>query len=193
MLLPWHVNGTLEPAEAAWFEAHLAQCAECSADLAADRKLRSHVASLPLDIEPVNPPVFDRIAAISAQRGDLLGRVLRKRVALGWAIAGQAAAAAAVAAFVVLSPAQQDRGYDLLGSPPQPTSGNAIVLFAPDATERQVRDALIRNGLRIVDGPTASGAYVVRAPSDARSEALEHLRQMPQVILAEPLDRGDGS
>ena len=133
MLLPWHVNGTLEPAEAAWFEAHLGECAECQTDVAADRKLRNHVASLPIGTEPASAPLFDRVAATSGRHGQVPERFFRRRIRLGWAIAGQAAAAAAVAAFMVLSPAQQDSGYDLLGSPPGPASGNAIVLFSPDA------------------------------------------------------------
>jgi len=193
MLLPWHANGTLDPAEAAWFEAHLRQCAECRADLAADKKLRNHVASLPLDIEPVSPPRFDRIAATSERHGGVPAGFFRRRIVLGWAIAGQVAAAAAIAAFMVLSPVQQDRGYHLLGSEPGQTSGNAIVLFAPNATERELREALTGSGARIVDGPTASGAYVVRAPVDTRDRALEYLRRLPQVILAEPIEGSEAS
>ena len=193
MLLPWHVNGTLEPAEAAWFEAHLGECAECQADLATDKRLRNQFANLPIDTRPANSPLFDRVAATSGRHGQVPERFLRRRIGLGWAIAGQAAAAAAVAVFMTLSPAQQERGYELLGSPPEPANGNAIILFSPDATERELRDALTRSGMRIVDGPTSSGAYVVRAPGDARSEALERLRQMPQVILAEPIDGSEAS
>ncbi len=192
MLLPWHVNGTLEPAEAAWFEAHLAQCDECRADRATDGKLRGYVANLPFDIERASKPLFDRIVA-PARWNRMPARFLRRRIALGWAIAGQAAAAAAIAAFMVLSPVQQDRGYRLLGSQSDPASGNAIVLFTPDATERELREALTGAGLRIVDGPTASGAYVVRAPSNTRSEALERLRRLPQVLLAEPIDGSEAS
>lgn len=193
MLLPWHVNGTLEPAEEAWFEAHLAECAECRTDLTTDRKLRSHLASLPLNLEPTKSPLLDRIAGTSVRGSQVSARFFRRRIALGWALAGQMAAAAAVAAFMVLSPVQQDRGYRLLGSPPQSTSGNAIVLFAPDATERELRDALTGSGVRVVDGPTASGAYVIHAQSDLRAEALERLRQLPQVILAEPIDGSEAS
>ena len=36
MLLPWHVNGTLDPAESALVETHLEACAECRADHAAE-------------------------------------------------------------------------------------------------------------------------------------------------------------
>jgi anti-sigma factor RsiW len=38
MLLPWHVNGSLEPGEAALVEAHLAECAECRATLPPTRR-----------------------------------------------------------------------------------------------------------------------------------------------------------
>ena len=52
MLLPWYVNGTLDATEAALFEAHLAQCEECRADLAANRALREAYAEAPVTAEP---------------------------------------------------------------------------------------------------------------------------------------------
>ena len=192
LLLPWHVNGTLDRAEAAWFEAHLAQCAECRADLEASRSLRDHVASLPLEIEPARLSVFDRIAAMPGRPAASPRGFLRRRIALGWALAGQAAIAAAAAVlFFATTPSQPEGEYRLLGSKDGAEQGNAIVLFSPDATERELRDALVRNRARLVDGPTASGAYVVRISEPARDESLDRLRQMPQVILAEAIDGGE--
>jgi hypothetical protein len=43
---------------------------------------------------------------------------------------------------------------------------------------------------RIVDGPTASGAYVVRITPASRAQALDGLRSTPQIVLAEPIDPG---
>ena len=43
---------------------------------------------------------------------------------------------------------------------------------------------------RVVDGPTASGAYVVRIAPDRRGQAIDGLRATPQVVLAEPIDPG---
>jgi anti-sigma factor RsiW len=189
MLLPWHVNGTLEPAEQAWFEAHLAQCAECRAELEAELKLRESVATMPTGIAPIRVPVFDRIAPQTAAPRPW--DFLRRRITFGWALAGQAAvAAAAVALVLVLIPTSSDREYQLLGSEAETAHGNAIVLFAPETTERELRDALTDSGARLVDGPTASGAYVVQVADADRSAALDELRKLPQVILAEPIDAG---
>jgi hypothetical protein len=55
-----------------------------------------------------------------------------------------------------------------------------------------LRAALDGVDARLVDGPTASGAYVVHLDSDGRADALERLRGLPQVMLAEPLDAADG-
>ena len=66
-----------------------------------------------------------------------------------------------------------------------------IVLFSPDTAERDLRAALVRTGGRLVDGPTASGAYIVRVPEATRDRVLDRLRQVPQVVLAEPIDVGD--
>jgi hypothetical protein len=43
---------------------------------------------------------------------------------------------------------------------------------------------------RVVDGPTATGAYVVRIAPDRRGQAIDGLRATPQVVLAEPIDPG---
>ena len=191
LLLPWHVNGTLEEAETALLEAHLAECAECRADLAAERSLRSEIASLPMP-ELARPPGAIRAPAGAKLRPPMRRHFLARRISLGWAIAGQAAVAAAVALFLLFTPAGPgpDASYRLLGSDANEATGNVIVMFAPDATERQLRAALEQAGGRMVDGPTASGAYLVRVTPSGRPAALERLRGMEQVVLAEPVDGG---
>ena len=62
------------------------------------------------------------------------------------------------------------------------------MLFAPDTAERDLRAALNRAGAKLVDGPTASGAYVVELSASQRAAALEHLRASRHVVLAEPID-----
>jgi len=98
------------------------------------------------------------------------------------------------AAFFMLP--QGERGttseYHLLGAEEARQPGNVIVLFAPDATQSDLRAALEQVDARVVDGPTASGAFMVHVAPGARATALERLRGMKGVILAEAVD-ADGS
>jgi hypothetical protein len=196
-LLPWHLNGTLTPPERALVDAHLAECGECRADLEAEAVLQGQFANLQVgtDVDPDRgwAVLRTRVAAGAGEAKVERLPLLRRRVALGWMLAGQAAVAACAAiAFMAVPRAEPEPGYRLLGSPAQPAGGNAIVLFTPDATEHDLRAALQQAGGRIVDGPTASGAYVIRVPEAELGRALDHLRAAPAVTLAEPISSGDG-
>ena len=194
LLLPWRVNGTLEPGEAALLEAHLAECAECREDLAANIALRRLYADMPVEHEPARPALLGAIGVGLPMADRSSWQIVKRRVTSGWGIAAQAAmaAAAAVALVMVFTPAERDDDYVLLGSDSAQQPGNALVLFSPDTAERDLRAALDEVGARLVDGPTASGAYVVRVDAADRAEALARLRGLPQVILAEPVDASDG-
>jgi hypothetical protein len=194
MLLPWRVNGTLEPGDAALFEAHLAECAECRADLAANLVLRELYAALPMTSEPARPALLGTLEGRVPPPGDSSWRFLKRRLSSDWGKAAQAAmaAAAAVALVVVVAPSEPKDEFGLLASDAPAQHGNALVLFAPETPERDLRAALEQAGARLVDGPTASGAYVVQVPAQRRAEALEGLRDLPQVILAEPIDAAAG-
>jgi anti-sigma factor RsiW len=193
-LLPWYVNGTLDPDEKAMVEAHLADCADCRADLESEQALARDVAALPIDLEHAWSALSDRIdAAVPPRRLAEPVPFLRRKVAMGWALGGPFAAAAAVAFAIAIVPeARSPAGpaYRALGSAPTAQPGNALVMFRPDARDGDLRAALTTAGARIVDGPTASGAYVVRIAPDRRVKALEGLRAAPQVLLAEAIDLG---
>ncbi|WP_066811649.1 zf-HC2 domain-containing protein [Sphingomonas asaccharolytica] len=193
-LLPWYVNGTLEAHEASMVESHLAECAECRADMAAEQVLAREVAALPLDVEHAWSMLSDRIDAAGPPRR-LAQPVpfLRRKVAIGWALGGPLAAAAAVAFAVAIvpgAPSPVGETYRALGSAPTVAPGNALVMFRPDARDSDLRAALTKARARVVDGPTASGAYVVRIAPASRAQALDGLRATPQIVLAEPIDAG---
>lgn len=194
MLLPWRVNGTLEPGEAAVLEAHFAECEECREDLAANFALRWPYAGMPVEHEPARPALLGALGAGLASPADSSRAFFKRRIASGSGRAARAAvtAAAAVALVLVVAPSQRDDDYRLLSSDSAEAAGNAIVLFSPDTAERDLRAAVEGVGARLVDGPTVSGAYVVHVPEDGRSAALERLRELPHVILAEPVDGSDG-
>jgi hypothetical protein len=188
-LLPWYETGRLAAAEAARVEAHLRDCADCQAELRSERELHAAVAGLELDVEhgwselrsrlDVPPAAADRTAGRARVRAVLGGRGRR------WALA--ATVALAVAAGLAL-PRFEPARYRTLGAAPPAAAGNLIVVFQPDTAERDLRGALRASGARLVDGPTAADAYVLRAPAESRPAALAKLRSDPHVVLAEPID-----
>ena len=189
-LLPWYANGTLDPAEVALVDAHLAECAECRAALETERVLGRQIASMSIDVEQGWAGMGERLLA-ARNRPAAPIRLLRRPVAIGWAIAAQAIAAALILALAL--PDRQPEaapGYHVLGSAPVAGVGNVIVLFGPDVVERDIRTALVRAGARMVDGPTASGAYIVSVAEAKRPDALKQLRGTAGIVLAEPIDRG---
>ena len=189
LLLPWRANGTLDAQDAALVEAHLAECEECRTELASELALRDRYAAAPVAVAARSR---DRAMAILPGSGVA---ILRRRISLGWAVAAQAAVAAAATVAIVASwPASKPtEDYRLLASASaQPAKGNAIVLFAPEMTARDLRAALDAAGARIVGGPTASGAFVLQVDQATRTEVLAKLRGSKQVVLAEPIDPASG-
>jgi hypothetical protein len=193
-LLPWYATGTLEAAEAELVEQHLAECADCRETLEVERALASRVAGTPLDIEHGWALLDDRLALRPPPRRPRRGfpRFLRHRATLVWAATAQLAAVAlAIVAMVSLRQPPGEPAYHALGAASPPAAGNAVVLFAPDAKASEIRAALDGAHARLVDGPTATGAFLLHVAEAERGRALAGLRDSPRVILAEPLDAGE--
>jgi hypothetical protein len=198
LLLPWYVTGRLDDAEQTLLEAHLAACAECRAELAAQRRVRSELADLPVDAEHGWAMLRERVVQRS-RRGALaalldsvsaLGRGWREGAPwLRWAVAGQLAALTLVVGMLTL-PRAPDARYHVLGATPPPRSGDIVVVFRPETSERAFRETLKANNARLVDGPTSTDAYLLHVPLDQRPAVLARLRGAAQVVLAEPVDAG---
>lgn len=190
MLLPWYANGTLEPDEVAQVEAHLAQCAECRAELEAERVLAAEITALP----PESDHAWSALrAAVETSRPATVGRldpreILRRPISLGWALAAQAASLAAIGALLWMAVQPAQPAYRTLGSPPDARPGNVVVIFKPTTSEQDLREALRESGARLVDGPTASDAYILHVAPANREAALNHLRTEAEIVLAEPID-----
>ena len=54
-----------------------------------------------------------------------------------------------------------------------------------------IRAALDETHARLVDGPTATGAFLLHVAETDRDRILASLRGSPRVILAEPVDSGE--
>ncbi len=194
-LLPWYVNGTLDDAEKAQVDAHLASCPECRAALDTERRLKTEVAALPIETSEGWATLRRRIEETREAPRPIAPpatppRAARRRPGrLGWIIAAQAAAlVAAISVAVKPDLVQPGPRYHTLGSAPAPVAGNVIVMFRPSASEEQMRAALRGADARLVDGPTDANAYVLHVPDAQRAAALARLQALPTVMMAQPVD-----
>jgi hypothetical protein len=192
-LLPWYANASLEAGEAAAVEEHLAVCAECRADLKLEHILSAGIAGLPLEAEDGWATLRARVQSESAHRTGAsrspFAGFPRRPAPRGWVITAQAACVALAVAtgWMIPKPTTQPL-YQALGSAPAPASGNMVVVFQPTTSEQELRGLLVRSGARLVDGPTASDAYVLRVAAAQRNVVLARFRSDRHVVLAEPID-----
>ena len=181
-LLPWYVTGELDAPDRMLADAHLAGCEECRADLAAERRLRDAVVDLPADAGNG----WDRLAASLKDR-PAPSPLLKRPVRVAWFVAAQAAVVLLVVT-VLVQRQPESAPYHALGEAPAPRIGNMLVMFGPATSEPALRKAIEASHARLVDGPTATGAYVLSVAPDQRASALAILRAQPGVTLAEPID-----
>lgn len=183
-LLPWYVVDQLDATDRMVVDAHLAGCEECRAELAAERRLQAAVADLPDDADNG----WERLAASLRDRPAAPTRpsLLRRPVHVAWFIAAQAAVVLLVVTVVQRQP--DPAPYHALGDAPAARVGNVLVMFDAATSEPALRKALEVSHARLVDGPTATGAYVLSVAPEQRASALAILRAQPGVTLAEPID-----
>lgn len=188
VLLPWYVNGTLEPAERASVDSHVAQCERCRADLARLRTIADEVREL--DVDPDRDLALGRLSARidagaadappSSQRGRLAGlwgnaRALQALVVLQ---VGVLAAFAAIGLRTV-----PELEYRTLAAPPATTDrGRLIVAFDSAQPELVIRRVLVAADARVVDGPTADGLYVIEVAAARAPAVAEQLRLSGAVV-----------
>jgi anti-sigma factor RsiW len=187
-LLPWYATGGLDAVDRAKLEAHLADCAECRAELERDHKLGAAIKALPLDSEAGWAGMRGRLEVGLRRRADAEERrpsIRRQPRRLGWFLAAQTALVLVFA--LVAMPVDKPALYLTLGAASAAPAGNVIVIFRPDTREADLRGTLNAVGARVIDGPTAADAYVLRVPAAHRASALTHLRARREIVLAEPI------
>lgn len=189
-LLPWYVTGTLDPVEQRLVEDHLARCAECRAALEAERRLHDAVVAMPPEVPGAWETLRDRAIASTPEAAP----VRRSFFAAPGRLTALAASQIAILGLgisiydLTVRPRQAD--YHALSAAPEPRAptGNVIVIFRPDSREQAFRATLEAVSARLVDGPTAAGAYVLAVDPGQRDKMLAKLRAQPDIVLAQPID-----
>lgn len=204
-LLPWYVNGTLPSEERRAVEDHLAACPRCREEESACRATREALAAAG-EFAPSPHPVqlarlLSRVDDLEAGRSEARPRpflaALRAHLVPASplrAFLGVQVAITALLIGLLLWQQRQPRTqalYRTLSAPeaPRGDTARARVLFQEDATEREIRELLLRVEGEIVSGPSAFGTYTIELPTRGEPPAalLTHLRSQPQVRLAEPV------
>ncbi|MEP6872995.1 MAG: zf-HC2 domain-containing protein [Burkholderiales bacterium] len=190
LLLPWFDGGRLDADESARVTAHLIGCPRCQADLAWHRKLREALppAQATGDVDLGWAALRGRLDPAPARKP---GRSPRRTAApwWRWVLALQSTVIVGLAALVVMMVPHDDR-YRALGSPGRASDASIVVVFRPEASELQIRQALRDSDARLVDGPTVTGAYLLAAEPARHASAIERLRQQTAVLRVESLAAG---
>jgi anti-sigma factor RsiW len=195
-LLPWLVTGRLAPAERARVEAHLAGCERCRAELAWEQQLQQRYAAITDDAEPERALAalrarLDEAPPARARRWSpwpsIAGWIAAPRT-LRFALALQALLVVGLAGALWWNGPRQDAYHALSNGAASAANATAVVRFQPHTSEQALRELLRANGARVVDGPTATGLYLLSLPPEHRAEALQRLRADPAVALLESLE-----
>lgn len=183
-LLPWLANGSLEGEELAMVRAHLDECAACRRELAWLRSLQTAcVEEAPM--RPAQAPrrLRHRLSAARTDRGQRRNRHGWQR----WLIAAQAGVMLALGVAWLHGGAPVTASYHTLGAPAM-ARDHLVVVFDPALSEMRMRRLLQACDARVVDGPTAAGAWVLSVPATRAATVREALRAAPGVTLVERLD-----
>jgi anti-sigma-K factor RskA len=193
MLLPWYAAGQLEGQDRAAVEAHLDACSQCRAALERERRLKTEIGALPLRPDLGWKKLERRLAPDRRARRREVHRGQRRWTDIGWpaALAAFTGAQVVMLAFaMLLSRPVPPADYRTLGAQTARANGTILILFRPDSRERDLRVALARADARLVDGPTAAGAYVLDVEPGQRDAALARLRAERSILLAQPIETG---
>jgi Putative zinc-finger len=210
-LLPWVANGRLPDEDREWVEAHVQGCADCRAELAAQRLVVSQVArdiaGAPHAAGSEEQQSFNKLwarieaaesasktaagstSAPAAPRSSRTVRWLAAAVvvqALGLGVLGLALrnGQSAVATFKTVASVE-----------PRLNAPAVRLVFAPGASIGTVNTLLTHQGLSLVSGPGTSGNYTAELSADAVASGASAesvaavMAKDPNVAFAQPIAR----
>ncbi|HEY8010646.1 MAG TPA: zf-HC2 domain-containing protein [Rudaea sp.] len=204
-LLPWFVMKTLDDADREVVDAHLRTCAACQRDVEWHRQLReAHNDPLPArDVDRAFAALRAQLPASGVTPASTSGglRAIWQRFGfdrpfVGWALALQSVVIVGLASVLAFgygkAGTDESRLFHALGRPAATVApARLVVVFAPQATQADMRRVLLASETRIVDGPTAADAYILAVAPAQAEHAVQMLRAEQSVLLIQSLDAKD--
>jgi hypothetical protein len=210
-LMTWKVNGRLASDEGAWLEAHLAGCAACRAELAAQQRLRAALVREPT-VEFAPQSSFNRLwQQIEVEtKGDgrlkpsdvsediPLDNTPRREPRFGTDIRRVAVFAGTAAILLVGWFAWQGRARAPAADYRTVTDAAAALparpfikaVFDDQVRLGDVKEILTTAGLVVASGPTEAGVYTLTAadtgPQGAAADAIAGRDRALQRLRADP-------
>jgi hypothetical protein len=209
-LLPWLANGRLPASDREWVEAHVAQCAECRAELDAQRKVASQIGreQSPDAAGTEEQRSFNKLwARIEASEGAApsasgvsSGSVSRSSRTVRWLAAAVVVQGFGLAlfGFNALRTANSGSEFVTVSDPGPAPRLNAPMLslaFAPEASMSSINTLLTHQGLSIVSGPGTAGNFTAQLSADAVASGASAdsvaavISKDPNVTFAQPVAR----
>jgi hypothetical protein len=210
-LLPWLANGRIEAVDREWVEAHVANCAECRAEAAAQRMVATQMNrdgsllsdSAATDEQRSFNKLWARIEASESLAVPAAGTPVAARGARGSRAVRWLAAAVVVQALGLgvlgmssLRGGGDSGDYKTVAIPAERLGAPAVrLVFDPAASINTINTLLTHQGLEIVSGPGDAGNYAAvlsanAVASGATAETVaDVLRKDPNVSFAEPVAR----
>ena len=208
-LLPWLANGRIASADREWVEAHVLGCAECRAELGAQRLLATTLGAAgnePVASTSEEQRSFDKLwarveaAESAAPVAKNVAGAPRTSRTVRWLAAAVIVQGFGLALFGFISLRSYCDGPEIFSvtsqeSPPRSNAAQVSLVFAPDASIDNINTLLAHQGLSIVAGPGLSGNFTAALSADAVASGASAesvaavISKDPNVTFAQPVAR----
>jgi hypothetical protein len=209
-LLPWLANGRIETADREWVEAHVAACAECRAELAAQRMVATQMSRESAAPGQANDEqksfnklwarieASESLSAASPNTGNV-GAAPRASRTVRWLAAAVVVQAIGLGALGTSALRGDDPAAPeivTVADPEMRPNAPAVrIVFAPQASIGTVNTLLMHQGLSIVAGPGTNGNFTAVLSPDAvasgasADSVAQVISKDPNVSFAQPVAR----
>ena len=211
-LLPWLASGRIQPVDREWVESHVHGCAECRAELAAQRVVATQMrdageqpAPAVADEQRSFDKLWSRIEAAESATvpaNDMQAEPASPRRAsrtVRWLAAAVIVQGVGLALFgfnALRSPGADNEFRTVTREVPVRAAAPSLsIVFTPDASIDSINTLLTHQGLTLVSGPGLSGNFTAALSTDAVASGASAesvaavISKDPHVAFAQPIAR----